>query len=340
MNRPDTFLRSAFVGLFALVALPLMAVVAAAEDVDGSEDHPALSRYPGSVIAWYDIENYMPYRVPVGPETGYRAIEDWVETEGRVTRIYYRTTGERTYQEIWKNYRDAIEAAGFEILAVGLDAKSTEPGGRSWTGTLYRENPWDGGTGEPVGEIVKGTSSSGGRGVVVAKKDRAEGPLYLVVSVYQYSAEQVSTLVDVIEEEAAETGLVTANAEAIGKDMTEFGRVVLDGLYFDHNKATLTSASEPSLVEIAKFLTSAGDTKFFVVGHTDLTGGFDYNSALSRDRAAAVADALVSGHGIDPARLSPHGVGPLVPVFTNASDAGRGQNRRVELVQASVPAGD
>ena len=75
------------------------------------------------------------------------------------------------------------------------------------------------------------------------------------------------------------------------------------------------------------------EASFYVVGHTDSSCSFDYNQTLSEQRAAAVVAALVEGHRIGRERLEPHGVGPLVPVFTNASDAGRGANRRVELVE-------
>jgi outer membrane protein OmpA-like peptidoglycan-associated protein len=70
-----------------------------------------------------------------------------------------------------------------------------------------------------------------------------------------------------------------------------------------------------------------------VVGHTDATGGVDYTRALSQARAAAVVEALATQHGTARERLSAHGVGPIVPVFSNASEDGRGQNRRVELVE-------
>ncbi|MGB3627120.1 MAG: hypothetical protein WA989_14915 [Henriciella sp.] len=47
----------------------------------------------------------------------------------------------------------------------------------------------------------------------------------------------------------------------------------------------------------------------------------------------AVADALKQDYDIASDRLEPHGVGPLAPVFSNAGDAGRETNRRVELVE-------
>ncbi len=68
--------------------------IVTAQDIDGIVEHPMIERYPGQVIAWQHIENYQPYKVAVGPVTGYRSITDWIETEGRVTRTFYKYEGE------------------------------------------------------------------------------------------------------------------------------------------------------------------------------------------------------------------------------------------------------
>jgi len=305
-----------------------------AGDMEGITEHPMISRYPGQEIRWQQIENYMPYRVPVGPVTGYRAIGEWIDTEGRVTRTFYRLQGvERSFSEVYRNYLDSLKAQGFEILAQGIseDRKGVAAGSRQWMEVLYRENP-PGKPGE-VGTLFAGTSSAGGAGSIVARKERAAGTVYAVISVEQHAADYVGTLVDIIEVEAAETGLVTIDPEAIGSDIDEYGRVVLDGVFFDHDKATLKAESAEALAAIAAYLTDNPDKSFYVVGHTDSVGTFAYNRKLSADRARAVVDALRLDHGIDPARIEPHGLGPLAPAFANSTDAGRERNRRVELVE-------
>ena len=88
-----------------------------------------------------------------------------------------------------------------------------------------------------------------------------------------------------------------------------------------------------ALDAIATYLKAQPDKKFYVVGHTDSKGTFAYNRKLAADRAHTVAATLKQDYGIDSDRLEPHGVGPLVPVFSNQSDAGREKNRRVELVE-------
>jgi outer membrane protein OmpA-like peptidoglycan-associated protein len=320
--------------LAAVIGLAAVSAIAVAQDIDGVVEHPMIERYPGQVIAWQHIENYQPYKVAVGPVTGYRAIGDWIETEGRVTRTFYKYEGEdRSYSEIYKNYLDALKAEGFEILGEGMsaDRKGVAVGSRQWMEVTFRENPAT----KPgaVGTMFSGTSSSGGAGAIVASKERAAGKAYVVVYVEQHSKDYVGTLIDIVEEEAAETGLVVVDAEAMGADIEEYGRVVLDGIVFEFDKATLKPESKAALDAIADYLAAHPDKVFYVVGHTDSKGTYAYNSKLSDDRARAVADALKQDYGIAPDRLEPHGVGPLSPVFSNGNDAGREQNRRVELVE-------
>lgn len=319
-----------------LIAANLLANAVLARDIEGGQDHPIITRYPGSTIQWYTVDNHRPYRVPTGPVTGYRQIEEAIETEGRVTRIYYALDGgARSDSEVYKNYREALAAAGFEILAEGLSPagdRGVGVGSRKWREVLLLGNPWNDASGA-VNEMARGSATSGGGGAIVARKERAAGTAYVLVTVYQYRADRIGTLVDVVEVAQAETGLIVVDAEAIGAGIAESGRVVLDGILFDFDKATLKPESKAALDQIAAYLKTQPDKRFHVVGHTDSKGAFAYNQGLSADRARAVAAALVKDYGIAAERLTPHGVGPLAPVFANSSDAGRDKNRRVELVE-------
>lgn len=306
----------------------------AQEDIDGVVEHELITRYPGQEIRWQHIENYMPYRVPVGPVTGYRTIDEWIESQGRVTRTFYRLEGEdRSFSEVYINYLDALKAEDFEILAEGLsaDRRGNGFGSRNFTEVMYLENP----ASKPgeVGTMFSGTSSSGGAGNIIARKERAAGTVYVALTVEQHSANYVGALIDIIEEAAAETGLVAVDAEAIGSDIAEYGRVVLDGLYFDFDQASLQPASFAALQAMAEYLRANAGKQFYVVGHTDSLGTFAYNQGLSSDRARTVVNALQDDYDIPVGVLESHGVGPLVPVFSNETDAGRERNRRVELVE-------
>ncbi len=137
---------------------------------------------------------------------------------------------------------------------------------------------------------------------------------------------------DIVEKQPMKQQVV-ADAEALLADLDRSGHVVLQGVYFDTDKAVVKPESEAALTEIAKLLTQNPEMKAFVVGHTDMSGSFEHNLELSARRAAAVVEALVSDHGIAAARLTPRGVGPLAPVGSNDTEAGRALNRRVELVK-------
>jgi outer membrane protein OmpA-like peptidoglycan-associated protein len=72
------------------------------------------------------------------------------------------------------------------------------------------------------------------------------------------------------------------------------------------------------------------ETSIRIVGHTDNTGSVDSNQKLSERRAEAIKNALV-GMGANPSRLTTIGYGARKPIASNNSEAGRQQNRRVEV---------
>jgi outer membrane protein OmpA-like peptidoglycan-associated protein len=137
---------------------------------------------------------------------------------------------------------------------------------------------------------------------------------------------------DVVEVQGMKQQVV-ANAAALLADLERVGHTVLHGVFFDTDKAVLEPESSVALGEIATLLKDNPGMKAYIVGHTDMTGAFEHNIDLSEQRAAAVVEALVTQHGISSDRLTPQGIGPLAPVGSNETDAGRSLNRRVELVK-------
>jgi len=122
------------------------------------------------------------------------------------------------------------------------------------------------------------------------------------------------------------------DAAAMAKGLGETGRIALYGIYFDTDRAEVKPESRPTLEQIAKLLTSQVGLSVFIVGHTDNQGPYAYNLDLSRRRAEAIAAELVKNYGIGAPRLRTAGVGLLAPASSNATEAGRALNRRVELV--------
>jgi outer membrane protein OmpA-like peptidoglycan-associated protein len=119
----------------------------------------------------------------------------------------------------------------------------------------------------------------------------------------------------------------------VEKQLTEQKRAVTYGIYFDFNKDTIKPESEPVLKEIVQAMTDNPDWKLTVEGHTDNIGGDAYNLDLSKRRAAAVKEALVTRYHIAADRLANDGYGASRPVETNDTLEGRARNRRVELTR-------
>ncbi len=98
---------------------------------------------------------------------------------------------------------------------------------------------------------------------------------------------------------------------------------------FANNSTDISEADKQKIGKVAKFMTEYPDTKCLLAGYTDSTGAAAYNLKLSKKRAEAVMQYLISDFAIDPARLSFEGFGEDDPIADNATKAGRAKNRRV-----------
>jgi outer membrane protein OmpA-like peptidoglycan-associated protein len=99
---------------------------------------------------------------------------------------------------------------------------------------------------------------------------------------------------------------------------------------FDFNKATLRSESHPTLDNVASIMNEYPTARFLIEGHTDSRGRDEYNLNLSNERAGSVMSYL-TGKGISASRLESKGFGETMPVASNKTNAGRQENRRVQL---------
>jgi outer membrane protein OmpA-like peptidoglycan-associated protein len=108
-------------------------------------------------------------------------------------------------------------------------------------------------------------------------------------------------------------------------------KVVLRGVHFAFNKATIRPEDMPVLDEAAETLKANASTRVDVNGYCDAIGSEQYNMRLSQRRADAVA-AYLENKGIAADRLVPQGFGKTNFVASNDTSEGRAQNRRVELV--------
>jgi outer membrane protein OmpA-like peptidoglycan-associated protein len=102
------------------------------------------------------------------------------------------------------------------------------------------------------------------------------------------------------------------------------------GILFPFDSAELQPTGRENLRKLADSLEENERTDVMIVGHTDSTGGDDYNQALSERRARS-AVSYVAAQGVARDRLIPSGRGETEPIASNVSEDGRQQNRRVEI---------
>jgi outer membrane protein OmpA-like peptidoglycan-associated protein len=108
-------------------------------------------------------------------------------------------------------------------------------------------------------------------------------------------------------------------------------RIRIYGIHFDYDSAHIQPRSEPVIADIATLMKANPTWHFEVSGHTDSDGGAAYNLNLSQRRAQSVVNDLVTRYHIARSRLVAKGYGLTRPVASNATDAGKALNRRVEL---------
>ncbi len=115
-------------------------------------------------------------------------------------------------------------------------------------------------------------------------------------------------------------------------------RIVLDmpnQVTFDVDKSDVKQNFYPVLEDISMVLRKYEKTYVDVIGHTDSTGSAQYNEGLSVRRAQSVTNILVS-NCVQRGRIGVAGAGEEQPVASNATAAGRTQNRRVEIILSPV----
>ncbi|MBB4128285.1 outer membrane protein OmpA-like peptidoglycan-associated protein [Xanthomonas translucens] len=120
-------------------------------------------------------------------------------------------------------------------------------------------------------------------------------------------------------------------ASELKAQIDKTGKVALH-VNFATDKTDILPDSQPQIEQVVQLLKQDASLKLAVNGYTDNTGDPAHNKTLSEGRAKAVA-AAITAQGIDASRLSSAGFGDADPVADNANDAGKAQNRRVELVK-------
>ena len=129
-----------------------------------------------------------------------------------------------------------------------------------------------------------------------------------------------------IEQQMAGTGVEVKQDPNTGN----INLIMPNNITFAYDDATLNPSFTSSLNQLAQTMNQYNQTTINVAGHTDSTGSDSYNYNLSRQRAASVANYLIS-RGVSPNRINAVGYGESSPIASNDNEYGRAQNRRVEI---------
>jgi len=284
-----------------LLCLALSAGTARAqEDAEGSRDHPAVKRYPGSTIFGdYAEKEFEAADFPVGAGKCEHA-------EGKYYTAMYLYPPRSSCTQVMRNYENALRAAK-AVLHVGT---ALPEGCNDWGVNGTAVERW---------VTAVGTGPKGGKtwifiGCVEGALDAPAGPVLVV---------------DVAPMEQK----VEIDADYLAGEIEKSGHVAVYGIQFATGKADISADSAKVLSEIGGLLAKRPTWRLRVEGHTDSVGSAKANQELSARRAQAVKAWLGARHGVKPERLETQGLGDARPVADNKTEEGRARNRRVELVK-------
>jgi len=266
----------------------------ATKDEAGS-DIPYLTRFPGSMRLEYKAEEYNAFAFPL-------ANNEEKSVEGKYIHVKYDFCGNKSTLQILRNYENAFKSKGWKIL-LAFDPTTSSKNAVTAQKSDAAQDIW----------AVVYVDDGGGW------KDEAGNNYFWIF----FEVIEVQKMKQEIELDESQ----------MKKDLDANGKIVLHGIKFDTGKATIKPESKAQLDEVGKLLNGNPTLKLSIEGHTDNVGNKDSNQKLSEARAKSVKDFLVANSKIDAARLSTKGFGDTKPVADNSTDAGKAENRRVELVK-------
>lgn len=169
-------------------------------------------------------------------------------------------------------------------------------------------------TGAAVGGVIGNQTGSTVRGAIIGAVVGGAGGAVIGHQMDQQAKELQYQLPD-------------ATVTRVGEGITV---VFPEGLLFAFDSDVVTPAAQLNLKKFADSLVKYPKTKSIIVGHTDAQGTDTYNLGLSERRASAAA-GFITAQGIERARLGTFGRGSHEPIADNGTEAGRQQNRRIEI---------
>lgn len=303
---------------------------AAPADLSGSKDHPLVSRYPGTHIIKYKVSDFDQISLPTAKAyyTHTGTTHPKQKIEGKITTIEYQADTKLPFLQVYRNFQSSLTHSGFNIV---FQCETSDDCGPQFSSDFFKS-----GALFRVENLMLSTQNNEAvrHAYVNGKIQKGDKDIYVSVMVAEEKLASLPLYVamDVVEVQSMQDNLVAVDTKFLSQSIENDGKAVLKGVFFDTDQATLKAESSKSLQTIADYLTKNSSANVFIVGHTDTEGSYTHNVDLSKRRAEAVAAALAKNYKIEAKRLQATGIGPVAPIGSNASEAGRAGNRRVEMV--------
>jgi outer membrane protein OmpA-like peptidoglycan-associated protein len=212
-----------------------------------------------------------------------------------------------------KNWRNLTLAIAGLTLVAGCTTNPYTGESQAGKAGVY------GGVGAVTGALIGAATSS--------KKDRGKGAL-IGAAVGGAAAGGYGYYVDTQEAKLRQT--LQGTGVQVQRNGDDLKLIMPGNITFASNSADISSSFYSTLNSLVLTFKEFDKNGIDIVGHTDSTGSLELNQNLSNRRAQSVA-AYLSGNGVQPSRISAYGAGPNQPIASNANEAGRAQNRRVEI---------
>ena len=212
-----------------------------------------------------------------------------------------------------KTRRNLIAATALMALLAGCTTNPYTGESQAGKAGIY------GGIGAATGAVIGAATSS--------KKDRTKGAL-IGAAVGVAAGGGYGYYVDTQEAKLRQT--LQGTGVQVQRNGDDLKLIMPGNITFASNSADISSSFYPTLNSLVLVFKEFNKNGVNIVGHTDSTGSQELNQSLSQRRAQSVANYLTA-NGVAAQRISAYGAGPSQPIASNATEAGRAQNRRVEI---------
>ena len=212
-----------------------------------------------------------------------------------------------------KTRRNLIAATALMAMLAGCTTNPYTGESQAGKAGIY------GGIGAATGAVIGAATSS--------KKDRGKGAL-IGAAVGGAAGGGYGYYVDTQEAKLRQT--LQGTGVQVQRNGDDLKLIMPGNITFGSNSADISSGFYPTLNSLVLVFKEFNKNGVNIVGHTDSTGSQELNQSLSQRRAQSVANYLTA-NGVPGQRISAYGAGPSQPIASNSTDAGRAQNRRVEI---------